>query len=73
MPDEVPPRRSGDMSVAWSFAVLAAVIVLIFVGWGFGGRGGGWGRNEMAHMLPPAVSSANSPATRAWTPSPNSH
>lgn len=68
MPDEVPQRREED-GVAWGFAVLAAVILMILVGWGWGGNGRGWGRSDqMAHMMPPAASSADGPATRAWSP-----
>jgi hypothetical protein len=66
MPDEVPPRQD-DMSVGWGIAILAAVIVVIIAGLGWGGQGRGWGRSsEMAHMAPPAVSSSDGPATRAW-------
>jgi hypothetical protein len=69
MPDDVPPRRYGT-DVGWGFAILAAVILMIIVGWGWSGQGRGWGRgNQMAHMMPPAVSSTNGPATRAETAS----
>ena len=67
MPDEVPQRRETS-SVGWGFAVLAAVIVIIMIGWGVGGNGGGWGRSEMAHMTPPAGNSDDGPATRSWIP-----
>jgi hypothetical protein len=73
MPDEIPPPRY-DMSVGWGFAILAAVIATIMLGWGWGGHGRGWGRgNEMAHMMPPAVNFADGPATRAWSPQSNRH
>ena len=69
MPDDRPPRPSGT-DAGWGFAILAAVIVVILVGWGWAGQGRGWGRsNPMAHMMPPAVSSTNGPATRAETDS----
>jgi len=43
---------------------------VILAGWGWAGQGRGWGRsNQMAHMMPPAVSSTNGPATRAETDS----
>ena len=68
MPEEAP--RQGDRSaVGWGLAVLAGVILIILLGWGFGGNGHGWGRNEMAHMMPPAAGvPATGPATRNWTP-----
>jgi len=69
MPDDMPPRPSGR-DVGSGFAILAAVIAVILVGWGWAGQGRGWGRsNQMAHMMPPAVSSTNGPATRADTDS----
>jgi len=50
MPDDVPPRRYGT-DVGWGFAILAAVILMIIVGWGWSGEGRGWGRsNEMADI-----------------------
>jgi hypothetical protein len=68
MPDEVP-GPDHDHDVGWGFGVLAVVLVLILLGWGWGSSGRGWGRdNQMAHMMPPAASSADGPATRAWTP-----
>ena len=69
MLNERPPRPSGT-DAGWGFAILAAVIAVILVGWGWAGAGRGWGRNnQMAHMMPPAVSSTNGPATRAETAS----
>ena len=69
MPDDVPPRPFGT-DAGWGFAILAAVIVVILLGWGWAGQGRGWGRsNPMAHMMPPAVSPTNGPATRAETDS----
>jgi hypothetical protein len=69
MPDDRPPRPSGT-DAGWGFAILAAVIAVILTGWGWAGQGRGWGRsNQMAHMMPPAVSSTNGPATRAETAS----
>jgi|GEM_PF-1978468 hypothetical protein len=69
MPDDVPPRPFGT-DAGWGFAILAAVIVVILLGWGWAGQGRGWGRsNQMAHMMPPAASSTNGPATRAGTAS----
>jgi hypothetical protein len=66
MPDDVPPRQS-ETGIGWGFAILAAVILMIIVGWGWG-WGWGWGRgNQIAHMMPPAVSTTNGPATRAET------
>jgi hypothetical protein len=64
MPNAGPPRQQGT-DVGWGFAILAAVILMILVGWGWGGgQGRGWGRNQMAHMMPPAVSAGDGPATR---------
>ena len=69
MPDDMPPRPSGR-DVGSGFAILAAVIAVILVGWGWAGQGRGWGRgNQMAHMMTPAFSSTNGPATRAETDS----
>jgi hypothetical protein len=69
MPDDRPPRPSGT-DAGWGFAILAVVIVVILAGWGWAGQGRGWGRsNPMAHMMPPAVSPTNGPATRAETDS----
>ena len=69
MLNERPPRPSGT-DAGWGFAILAAVIAVILVGWGWAGQGRGWGRSDqMAHMMPPAVSSTNGPATRAETDS----
>jgi hypothetical protein len=67
MPEETP-RRRYEGNVGWSFGILAAVIVVILIGWGWGGQGHGWGRDQMAHMAPPAVSSSDGPASRAWSP-----
>ena len=69
MPDDGSPGPAGT-DAGWGFAILAAVIAVILVGWGWAGQGRGWGRsNQMAHMMPPAVSSTNGPATRAETAS----
>jgi hypothetical protein len=52
---------SDGVSASW-----AAVILMIIVSWGWSGQGRGWGRNnQLAHMMPPAVSSTNGPATRS--------
>jgi hypothetical protein len=57
-------RESG---VGWGIAVLGAVLMFILLAWGFGGHG--WGRGgQLAHMMPPAVSSENGPATRTGIP-----
>jgi hypothetical protein len=62
-------RRRSDASVGWGFAILAAVVIVILIGWSFGGNGHGWGRrNQLAHMMPPAPEPASGPATRSWTP-----
>jgi hypothetical protein len=64
MPDHIPSQPVE--SVSWGFGVLAAIILMIIVSWAFGGRGHGWGRdNALAHMMPPAVSADNGPATRS--------
>ena len=69
MPNDGTPRPSGT-DAGWGFAILAVVIVVILAGWGWAGQGRGWGRsNPMAHMMPPAVSPTNGPATRAETDS----
>jgi hypothetical protein len=69
MSDDGPLRPSGT-DAGWGFAILAAVIAVILVSWGWAGQGRGWGRsNQMAHMMPPAVSSTNGPATRSETAS----
>jgi hypothetical protein len=65
MPDDLPPRQFAT-GIGWGFAVLAAVVLTIIVSWSWGGQGRGWGRNNrLAHMMPPAVSSMNGPATRS--------
>jgi hypothetical protein len=67
----MPPRRNGS-DIRWAFAVLAAIIVMLLVGWGWSGQGRGWGRgNEMAHMMPPVGAGMNGPASRAWVPPSN--
>ena len=38
MPDDRPPRPSGT-DAGWGFAILAAVIAVILVGWGWAGAG----------------------------------
>jgi hypothetical protein len=73
MPDEMPPQVSNS-GVGWAFGVLAAVILIIVFGWGFGGQGHGWGQdNQMAHMTPPMASGEDGPAARAWAPASNGH
>jgi len=68
MPDKAP-QRPYQSGVGWGFGVLAAVIVLIVLSWGFGSNGRGWGESDrMAHMMPPAAGSSDGPATRAWRP-----
>jgi hypothetical protein len=71
MPDEVPQRRYEN-GMGWGFAVLAAVVAVILLGWAWGGHGRGWGRdNQLAHMMPPAAANSNDgPATRVWNPPP---
>jgi hypothetical protein len=65
MPNGLPPRQH-ESGAGWGFAVLAAVVLIIVVSWGWGGQGRGWGRdNRLAHMMPPAVSPMNGPATRS--------
>lgn len=65
MPDDTPSRHM-ESGVGWGFAIFAGVVLLIIVSWAFGGHGRGWGRkNELAHMMPPAVSADNGPATRS--------
>jgi hypothetical protein len=65
MPEDLPPRQYGS-GVGWGFGILAAVILMIIVSWGWSGQGRGWGRNnQLAHMMPPVVSSTNGPATRS--------
>ena len=65
MPDDLPSQQREN-GIGWSFGILAAVILMIIISWGFGGHGRGWGRdNQLAHMMPPAVSSDNGPATRS--------
>jgi hypothetical protein len=75
MPDDDTPRPPDIEDVRWGLAVLAAIIAIILVGWGWGSNGHGWGHDgEIAHMMPPtAGSSADGPATRAWFPRANSH
>lgn len=70
MPSD-PPRQSGA-GIGWGVAVLAAVIMMIIIGWEWGGnQGHGWGRsNQLAHMMPLAVGPTNGPATRSGTASP---
>lgn len=68
------PSRQSDLGAAWGFAVAAAVIVIIMIGWGWTGQGRGWGhRTQLAHMMPPAVSSNDGPATRSNSASANGH
>ncbi len=64
MSDDVHSRQYAA-SVGWSFGILAAILVVILIAWGWGSPGRGWGRgNQLAHMMPPAVSPADGPATR---------
>ena len=65
LPDEVPPRPS-EGRIEWGLAVLAIVMTAIMIGWGWGGRNGGWGRsNQLAQMMVPAAGRLEGPATRA--------
>jgi hypothetical protein len=74
MPEELPPRpfRGG---AGWAFAVLAAVIIMMIIGWGWGGDNGrGWGRgDQLARRMPTAAGPTDGPATRAWNPPSNGH
>jgi len=81
MPAEVPGQQSGQPSgqpsrrqygsgVSWGFGVLAGVIAIILLSWGFGGNGHGWGHDQMAHMMPAGSGPASGPASRAWSPPP---
>jgi hypothetical protein len=65
--EEVFPRPAAG-GVVWGFAVLAAVIIMVIIGWGLGGGNGrGWGRSDqLAHMMPTAAGPTDGPATRAW-------
>jgi hypothetical protein len=63
--EDLPPNQFGN-GIGWGFGVLAAVVLIVIISWGWGGQGRGWGRdNQLAHMMPPAVSAANGPATRS--------
>ena len=62
MPENAPEHRDG---VGWGFGVLAAIIVLIAISWASGGKNS-WGRNQLAHMAPPATYPNDGPATRAF-------
>ena len=63
-------RRDHPEQTRLGFRHFGRGHVVIVVGWGWAGQGRGWGRsNQMAHMMPPAVSSTNGPATRAETAS----
>ena len=72
LPDAVPPRPF-EGRIEWGLAVLAIVVTAIMIGWGWGGRNGGWGQsNQIAQMTVPAAG-LEGPATRAWTPPSNGH
>ncbi len=63
---EQQPSPGG---LRWGFGVLAAVIVLIAIGWALSNNGRGWGESEhMAHMMPPGANAIDGPASRAWKP-----
>lgn len=65
MPNDLPARGDGS-GLGWGFAVLAAILLMILISWGTSGQGRGWGRdNRLAHMMPPAMSATNGPATRS--------
>jgi hypothetical protein len=71
---EVPDQPEEDLQrintsgTGWGFGVLAAVILLILLSYGFGNNGR-WGTDGgIAHMMPPVASSNDGPATRAWRP-----
>ena len=60
-------KQPSPTGLGWGFGVLAAVIVLIMVGWALSNNGCGWGESDrIAHIAPPSANSADGPATRAW-------
>jgi hypothetical protein len=63
---EEKPQRINTSGTGWGFGVLAAVVLLILLSYGFGNNGRWGGRDGIAHMLPPVASSNDGPATRAW-------
>jgi hypothetical protein len=74
MADEAPdrpdknPERANPSGIGWGFGILAAIVVLILLSYGLGNNAR-WGENNrIAHMMPPASSSSDGPATRAWKP-----
>jgi hypothetical protein len=73
MPDEVPPRPS-ESRIEWCLAILAIVMTVIMIGWGWGERIRSWDQsNQLAQMTTPTAASTEGPATRAWTPPSNGH
>jgi hypothetical protein len=61
-------ERINTSGTGWAFGVLAGVVLLILLSYGFGNNGW-WGeRDGVAHMLPPVASSNDGPATRTWRP-----
>ena len=67
-PEEDLERINTSSGTGWGFGVLAAVVLLILLSYGFGNNGR-WGESGgIAHMMPPVASSNDGPATRAWRP-----
>jgi hypothetical protein len=71
---EVPDQPEEDLErintsgTGWGFGVLAAVVLLILLSYGFGNNGRWGSGGGIAHMMPPVASSNDGPATRAWRP-----
>ena len=61
-------ERINTSGTGWGFGVLAAVVLLILLSYGFGNNARLAERDRIAHMTPPIASSDDGPATRTWPP-----